>query len=429
MTEDINPYPHNIELECAVLGAVLRSTDALADVRERLTPDDFFYAPHAELFQEFLDGRTTAFTARVNELGASDINALMETVPAQFNLSDGCDTLMDLADRRLVMTTLQAAMTGIEEPQTAMDVAESVIANIQKSVRLSRGGGVTIEESVTTLLKELDSPVDVMTTGISRLDRMGAGFRPGEMTILAGRPSSGKSALALQCAKAVAESGHRVWFASLEMNASSLSMRWLSNVSRVHFGHLRQNELNATEYSRLSDGVTKLTGLPIYIDDRSGLSLGDLRRAMSGQTGLLVVDYLQLLKPPAYARAYRSRTAEVGALSRGLKAIAHDCNVSVLALCQLNRAVEARGGLPHLSDLRDSGEIEQDADLVWMVARDISDENVTDRTVLAIRKFRNGPLGEIDLIFNGEFQLFRERTDGDPVPSGEPDIAEKVRTW
>lgn len=424
-----SPYPHNTALEEAILGSLLRRPETLADVRDRIKPDDFFYAPYAQLFSEFIDGRITTFTARVGDLTSSEINDLMDRIPTGFSLSDACDTLMDIADRRLVMQTLTAAVAGINEPKTAVDVAESVIENIKQSVRLSRGGGITIEESVETLLRELDNPVQVMTTGLPSLDRMGAGFRPGEMTILAGRPSSGKSALALQCAKAVADAGHRVWFASLEMSASSLSMRWLSNVSQVDFGHLRQNDLDQTEYSRLADGVTKLTSLPIYIDDRAGLSLGDLRRAMSGQTGLLVVDYLQLLKPPAFAQAYRSRTAEVGALSRGLKAIAHNCNVSVLALCQLNRAVEARGGLPHLSDLRDSGEIEQDADLVWMVARDISDENVTDRTVLAVRKFRNGPLGEIDMVFNGEYQRFRERTHEDGIPSGEASIDEKVRTW
>ncbi len=422
------PYPHKADLEQAVLGTLLKSPDRVCEVRERLTVDDFFVATHAALFQEILDGRTSPWTARVEELTSQEIADFMEAVPPSFSLSDATEALVDLSDRRSVSQTLHAALLGIEDATTAQAVAEQVIDHIKQAVRLARFGGKPLSEALTALIQEMDCPVDVLPTGLPSLDRLGAGYRPGELTVLAGRPSSGKSALALQSALAVAEAGHPVWVASLEMTASALTMRWLSSTGPVDFGHLRRGDLNDLEYRRIASSVESLSSLPIQIDDRSGLGLGDLRRAMVQRGGLLVVDYLQLLNPPSYTRGYRSRTAEVGTLSRGLKAIAHDCGVSVLALCQLNRAVEARGGLPYLSDLRDSGEIEQDADLVWMLAR-VSDDTVPDRTVLAVRKFRNGPLGEIDLVFDGEYQRFRERTAEDPQPAGESDLKEKVRTW
>ena len=422
-------YPHNPDLERAILGALLTYPERLSEVRERLTADDFFLAPHAELYAEFLEGRTSPFTARVDEMSSADIAAMQDGIPRSFALSDACDSLIDLSDRRAVSQTLQAALIGIEDAATAQDVAESVIGNIRQSVRLARAGGRPLKDAITELMDSLDQPVGVLPTGLPLLDRLGAGYRPGELTVLAGRPSCGKSAFAIQSAKAVAEAGHPVWFASLEMTAAALSMRWISNTGQVDFGHLHRNDLNATEYQRISESVESLSALPIQIDDRSGLGLGDLRRAMVQQEGgLLVVDYLQLLNPPSFARAYRSRTAEVGALSRGLKSIAHDCHVSVLALCQLNRAVEARGGMPYLSDLRDSGEIEQDADLVWMLAK-LEDSDVPDRTVLSIRKFRNGPLGDIDVVFHGGTQRFRERNDHDQQPSKEGSMREKVRTW
>jgi replicative DNA helicase len=424
----MSDVPCNLDLERAVLGTVLKNPELLAELRDRITPDDFLLSAHAQVYSEYLAGRVTPFTVRVEEFDRAGITALMDDLPPSFSLSDACDTLVDLSDRRMIQATLEGALRGIDHPDSAEDVATAVIENIKRSVRASRDSGVTIADAISTMLKEMDDTVDVMPTSLPTLDRIGAGYRPGELTVLAGRPSSGKSAFALQSAKEVAKAGYEVWFASLEMTASSLSMRWLSNASQVDFGHLRTRTMSDVEYHRLSESVETLSALPIRIDDKSGLGLGDLRRAMLGQKGLLVVDYLQLLLPPAHARGYGSRVAEVGAISRGLKAIAHDCQVAVLALSQLNRGVESRGGLPYLSDLRDSGEIEQDADIVSMIHR-IDDPEVENRSVLAVRKFRNGPLAEIELVFDGAVQRFRERQPDDPQPGAVSAMAKKVREW
>ena len=202
-------------------------------------------------------------------------------------------------------------------------------------------------------------------------------------------------------------------------------MRWLASDSALSMLKLREGATySQDEYTRLSASVERLSALPISVDDHPALGLGDLRRAVVGSTGLLVVDYLQLLRPPKEARAYRNRVAEVGALSRGLKANAHDCKVSVLALSQLNRAVESRpNAKPLLSDLRDSGSLEQDADIVLLINRD------EDDTRLHVAKHRNGPVGNIDLIFDGSTQRFRERTDDDPERPERSAVEKAAAAW
>ena len=202
-------------------------------------------------------------------------------------------------------------------------------------------------------------------------------------------------------------------------------MRWLASDAALSMLKLREGaSYSPDEYTRLSSSVERLSALPISVDDHPALGLGDLRKAVVGAPGLLVVDYLQLLRPPKEARAYRNRVAEVGALSRGLKAIAHDCKVSVLALSQLNRAVEHRtNSKPLLSDLRDSGSLEQDADIVLLISRDEED------TTLHVAKHRNGPVGNIDLIFEGATQRFRERIDTDPVRPQKSAIQKAAESW
>jgi replicative DNA helicase len=420
-------YPHDLELERAILGSIMIKPERLGEVRDRISPDDFYRHVHAELYSEYIAGKLTPFTAKT-EMSAAEMSGLMDGIPRSFDLQHATDYLMDLSDRRRIMQTLQAAVAGIDDPDSSEELAATVVQNIKSSVRQARRGGKTLSDAIAEMMSELDYPVGVLPTGFATLDRMGAGYRPGELTVLAGRPSHGKTAWALQSALAVAKAGNAVWFASMEMTSSSLSMRLLSSESSVSFSSLRRSDLDEAEYKRLSESVGSMEGLPMKIDDKSGLSLGDLRRAMAGQAGaLLVVDYLQLLQPPTYARAYRSREAEVGAMSQGLKAIAHDNKCAVLALCQLNRGVEhRRDGVPKLADLRDSGRIEQDADICFIIHRD--DEAIVPTTTLAIRKFRNGPLGQLDLVFDGETQKFHERGPGDPVPQPES-ISAKVKSW
>ena len=208
-------------------------------------------------------------------------------------------------------------------------------------------------------------------------------------------------------------------------------MRWLASDAGVWFSALRGGTLTQTEFTQVSVSVEHLSSLPVTLDDHASIGVGDLRRAMVGAHGLLIVDYLQLVQPPASARG-QTRTQEVGAISRALKGIAHDCRVSVLALSQLNREVEHRGGESRLSDLRDSGELEQDADQVWMIWRPtltLGEEAPEDLAILRVAKHRIGPLGKIELHFDTSRQRFRERSSKDATLPKESSDDSKMKGW
>jgi len=413
---------HSLDLERAILGSILIEPSRLAEVRDRIGPDDFFRFAHADVFRRMLglDGELSPLTIASKEMSVAQLSALTMGMPRGFNLDAACSQLIDFADRRRLQAVYRGAHDTVHDAPSAEEAATILIDQLHQAVRLrSAGGGYSLKTTIQEVITSLDEAVPAVTTGMSTLDQMGAGFRPGELTILAGRPSHGKTALALHIAASAAAEGTPVWFASLEMTRHALATRWLSSNSTVPFSLLRGANLSQTEFARLSVSIEDLSAMPIRVDDHASMGVGDLRRSVAGKEGLLVVDYLQLLQPPASARSYGSRVQEVGAIARGLKAIAHDCKVSVLALSQLNRAVEQRQhGEANLSDLRESGEIEQTADVILFVSRPwINDESeLQDRCILKVAKHRNGPCGRIELCFDGSTQRFRERTSDDPAP-------------
>ena len=360
----------------------------------------------------------------MNEIGLSYLAGLSDGVPKSTNVEHYATVVMDLADRRRIEAVCRRTLHTLSSATDADEALTLLMEELKSSVRGRQEADQSLASALTATLQRLDNPVKATTTGIPALDRMGAGFRPGELTLLAGRPGQGKTALALHMAQAAAAQ-LPVWFASLEMTREALSIRWLASDATLSMLKLREGATyTQEEYTRLSSSVERLSALPISVDDHPAIGLGDLRRAVVGSTGLLVVDYLQLLRPPKEARAYRNRVAEVGALSRGLKAIAHDCKVSVLALSQLNRAVESRpNAKPLLSDLRDSGSLEQDADIVLLINRNEDDIR------LHVAKHRNGPVGNVDLIFDGSTQRFRERTDDDPQRPQQSAIEKAAAAW
>ena len=440
--------PHSLEAEKAVLGAVLIAPKMVRPLLDVLAADDFFRHAHRHIWGAMRachDQEQQADLVSVKAVlslrghlddagGPAYLASLTDGVPRSTDAQHYARVVIEYADRRRLQAVCRE---GVEEFGTASNPAESangVVDQLREAVRGNRGQGVTLKESRAQAMAELDAPTPENQTGFQSLDKLGCRFRPGELTLLSGRPSSGKTALALHLARVVAESGAKVWFASLEMQHTALSMRLLSAQSGVNYLSLRQGEiLENADYAKLSEGVSHLSALPVYVDDAPGMGLGDLRRMVVGEDpGLLVVDYLQLLKPPPSSRAYGNRVQEVGALSRGLKAIAHECGVSVLALSQLSRAVESRGrggGEPQLSDLRDSGELEQDADVCLLMWRPwtYDDSEPEDLTMLKVAKNRNGPTGKVYLSFTGEQQSFRER---DMTLSPPPDIVKTaVKKW
>ena len=439
--------PHDLEAERAVLGGVIISNEGWLEVCDILYPQDFYRHVHRILFRvlgelhaadlpiDFITiKRALERENALDEVGVSYLAGLVDGVPKSTNVRYYADIVADLADRRQLQSVCQQGLLDAQEAKTAEDAATQLVAKAREAVRVRGDTGQSLETAIRHLIQSLDNPVEATPTGLSTLDGLGSGFRPGELTLLAGRPSHGKTALALQLAKAAASAATPlpVWFASLEMTREALTMRWLASDARVWFSALRGGTLTPTEYTKVSASVEHLSSLPIRIDDHASIGIGDLRRSMVGSTGgLLIVDYLQLVQPLRNAK-WQSRTQEVGAISRGLIAIAHDCRVSVLALSQLNREVEHRGGDPRLSDLRDSGELEQDSDQVWLLSRPSLSEGSTapeDLAVLRIAKHRNGPLGKVDLHFDGARQTFRERTAEDvQAPTEAPDES-KMKAW
>lgn len=439
--------PHDLESERAVLGAVIVRNQVLSEVGPLLVEDDFFRHVHQLIWRAMqrLRGQKQAIDfitlkdslhreGTLDEVGISYLSNLADGVPSSLRIQSYVEVVADHADRRRLMAVCRAGLESVEgDLSTATEAATSLVTAVREAVRVRGVNVFTLGDTLTGLMDSLNDPVEPITTGIESLDELGAGFRPGELTLLAGRPSHGKTALALHIAKAAANQGAAVVFASLEMLRDALALRWLASDSAVSFASLRSSRLTPTDFTRVSESIERLTALPITIDDHPTMTVADLRRTVLGQDKacLLIVDYLQLLQPPVRGR-YQNRVQEIGAVSRGLKAIAHDGKVSVLALSQLNRQVETRGGDPWMSDLRDSGELEQDADSIWMVSRPaLHDQtgSAASRCVLKVVKHRNGPLGRVELVFDGETQRFRERDHRDaPIPETSSD-ASKMQTW
>ena len=451
--------PHDLELERAILGIVpVRGAPAYLELAGLITPTDFYRTAHGRLWQTYEQLREAgeeitlhrahqAVTARwPNEWEIAQIAALIDRIPRSFNVRAAADQLRDLADRRRLQALCARMQHEIVQSDSAVAAAGALVGQVRAAVRDNRPTAETLEALVTDWLVQADeTPKEGIRTGLPTLDRWGCGLRPGELVVLAGRPSHGKSALALQLALTAAASdpATATWIVSLEMPGRMLAHRALASEAQIGLQLLRRGTLDEAEYRRVGNAVETLSKLPVLVDAAGRCTLDDLRRHIVDRgPGLLVVDYLQLLQPPAESRRLASRVQEIGALSRGLKAIAAECNFGVLALSQLSRAVEHRSGekSPVLADLRDSGDIEQDADQVWLLWRPSLFEDSAqpdERACLRVAKHRNGPTGTVELLFDAPRQKFVEKaTQCDEPPGGEtaappvePSAAQKAMTW
>ena len=431
--------PHDLEAERAVLGAILVRPDAFREVVDLLAPTDFFRSAHQVVYatmrtlaqrrapidfitiKDLLEQNNT-----VEAVGIPYLASLGDGVPKSTNIRAYAQVVTDHADRRCLIELCRESINALPE-EAPEAVASRMVESIRTAVRVRGASGATLGDILTTVMASLDETVEAVSTGIEALDRLGCGFREGEFTILAGRPSHGKTALALHMARTAAQT-IPVYIASLEMTKDALALRCLASDARVSFGSLRENMLTQTEHTHISQSLERLGALPITIDDHASLTLADLRRAMVATPGLLIVDYVQLLPPPP-GTSSQNRVHQVGALSRGLKSIAHDLKCSVLALSQLNRQVEYRTGEPQSSDLKESGALEQDADRILLITRPylFNDAELPDRCVVKVSKHRNGPLGRAELVFDVHRQLFRKRLPTDPQPEAESSDDRKMR--
>ena len=426
---NIKSLPHNDEAEKSVLGAILIDKDAIISVSEKLTPDDFYndsnnfiYTAMLVLYEERkpIDLLTLTEQLKKNKklkyVESSYLTDLVEQVPTAANvLSYAKIVREDAIKRNLIKAGVEIAELGYGEGNEVKDIldkAESAIFKISQ-------GNVTktfipIRDTLTSSFDRIDELQKTgggmrgVQTGFVDLDNLLSGMQKSNLIILAARPGQGKTALVLNMAQHIAVKEKKgVGIFSLEMSNEELVDRMLIAQSDVDAWRLKTGRLSEDDFSKLSDAMGQLAESPIYIDDTPGLNLNEMRskarrlQMEHDDLSLIVVDYLQLVDP---GKSYDNRVQEVSMVSQALKNLARELNIPVLSASQLNRSVENRGGdrKPQLSDLRESGAIEQDADVVMFIYRPDA-ENVSPMipTKLLIAKHRNGPTGEIDLLFQG----------------------------
>ncbi|MCS6943996.1 MAG: replicative DNA helicase [Sutterellaceae bacterium] len=433
--------PHSIEAEQAVLGGLLLDNTAWDRVADLITAGDFYRHDHRLIYQAI--GRlreadkpadvVTVFESlqsagRADDVGGlAYLTALATNTPSAANIRRYAEIVRDRAILRRLVTIGDEIATAALNPQgrdtrAILDEAESKIFQIAEAGARGRQGFVDMDRLLTQVVERIQElferahPSDVtgVPTGFVDLDSKTAGLQPGDLIVIAGRPSMGKTAFALNIGEHVAiDNGLPVAVFSMEMSASQLALRLLSSVGRIDQQRLRTGRLQEDDWPKLTAAMQKLHEAQLYIDETPALNAMDLRararrlHRTCGKLGLIIVDYLQLMSAVSVGE---NRATEISEISRSLKALAKELNVPVVALSQLNRTVEQRADKrPVMSDLRESGAIEQDADLILFIYRDeVYNPDTPDKGIaeIIIGKQRNGPIGRVSLRFGGEYTRF-----------------------
>jgi len=436
--------PQNIEAEESILGGILIENEAINRVTEILDPDDFYRDAHRKIFNALINlserDEPADLITLTNELrkidqldsigGASYLTSLIDSVPTAANIEYYAKIVKEKAIlRKLIQTSTEIITQSYEDRgdvEVFLDEAERAIFEIsEKRVRPSFYSIREIVKDSFTTIERLFKKKELVTgvpSGFKELDRMTAGFQPSDLIIIAGRPSMGKTAFCLNIAEyAAIENKIPVAIFSLEMSKEQLVIRMLCSQAHVEGTRLRTGYLNESDWPKLTIAAGNLSEAPIYIDDTAALSALELRakaRRLKSEHGLgmLIVDYLQLMKGRARVE---NRQQEISEISRSLKALSKELSIPVIAVSQLSRKTEERtGNRPQLSDLRESGAIEQDADLIIFIYRDEvynrSEDNPNrGKAEVIIGKQRNGPIGKIDLAFLDKFTTFKDLYKGE----------------
>ena len=435
-SENLRIPPQSIPSEQAVLGSIMLRKDAMHEVEDMISPDSFYVEKHKMIFQAMLDlsgknepidmlSLSTKLTEKkmLERVGGNQYLAeIVNTVPSSVNIKH----YAEIVQKKYVLRSLIEAADYVSElafeegedhMDDILDMAEKKIFSVVSSPKNQKYTSLkeALPEAYERLerLHENKGMLRGLPTGFRDLDNMLSGLQKSDLVILAARPSMGKTTLALDIARMTATVHDKsVVVFSLEMSSQQLVDRMLSAESRVNAWNLRTGRLSSDrEFSHLRDSLDKLAKAKIYIDDQPGNSIVRMKalcRRLKIEKGLdlIVVDYLQLMTT---AKNYDSMVSQVTEISRSLKSLAKELNVPVLALSQLSRAVESRGGKPRLSDLRDSGSIEQDADVVMFIHREDKGKEESEKTNIAeilIEKHRNGPTGKIELFFDTKSTTF-----------------------
>jgi replicative DNA helicase len=437
--QNIAVPPHNLEAEKSVLGAVLLDERHLYGllIEEHLRPEHFYREQYGEVFGAMIelhnhdrkiDHLTVAETLRLrgklDEVGGAEaIDELTGWVPAAGHARDYGRIVRDNARLRALLTTsyeIQASVISREAPaRDLLEKAERSVLEVAEDERQKtfRSAAEILHEE-TDKLHRLSIGKTALTgtpSGFKDIDDLTGGFQPGNLVVIAARPSMGKSALVANIAENASLKGHAVALFSLEMSESELAQRFVASQAKIRGEELRRGRVAESKWQTILSACQTLAEAPLWIDDSSDTSVLDVRakarrlhHQVEGGLGLIIIDYLQLMRHEGHVE---SRVQQIGQISRGLKGLARELNVPVIALSQLSRAVEQRGGekKPILSDLRDSGEIEQDADLVMFIYREEYYEKDSERpgeADIIVAKHRNGPVGEVILTFQRDYPKF-----------------------
>ena len=434
--------PQNVDAEMSVLGGMMLSKDAIADVIEILRSADFYRPAHASVYEVVIElfGRGEPADAvtvgaelkKKGELerigGLPYLHTLVATVPTAANAAYYARIVREQAQlRSLVEAGTRIVQLGYTtdgaDVEGLINLAQSQVFAISEQRQTT--DYTTLEEIVPDLYEELernanrDGGLDGVPTGFSELDSKLNGLRAGQMIIIAARPGGGKSTLAMDiCRSAAVHNNMASAYFSLEMNRTELSMRLLAAESKVFLDRMIKGELETRDWQAIARTLDKISQAPLIVDDSPNMTMGEIRaksRRMKQQHGiqLIVIDYLQLLT--SGGKAAESRQQEVSEFSRSIKLLAKELEIPIVAVAQLNRDSERRNDRrPQVADLRESGSLEQDADVVLLIHRDDMFNKDSDRRGLAeiiIGKQRSGPTGTLELEFQGQYARFAESFD------------------
>jgi replicative DNA helicase len=440
-TQHLRPLapPHNLEAEQSVLGAILLADTTLYGlvINEGLKPEHFYREQHAtiyramlQLYEESREIDVLTVTEQLRQAGKLDevggpamVDALAGAAPAAGNVREYARIVHNNALLRRLLTTTQQIQANVynhEAPaRELVEWAERDILEVGHDDRQKdfRSVAEVLHDEVDKLhrLSTQHTSLTGTPSGFKDLDEITGGFQPGNLIVLAARPSMGKSALVTNMAEnAALEHGKPVALFSLEMSEAELAQRFVASQARIKGEELRKGRVAENRWPKILEACQRLSDAPLYLDDSSDIGILELRakarrlhQQSEGGLGLIIVDYLQLMRPDGRVE---SRVEQVGQMSRGLKILARELEVPVIALSQLSRAVEQRHDRkPILSDLRESGQIEQDADLVMFIYREEYYDRESERAGEAdiiVAKHRNGALGDVVLTFQKEYPKF-----------------------
>lgn len=431
--------PQSLDAESSLLGALMLDAEAIVKIADIVSADDFYEQRHRYIYEAakslYDNHRPIDVLTLTDQLkgadildevgGASYITELTNFVPTAAHVEEYANIVATKAmRRRLIRASQDIAELGFNEQKSLQELIETAEQRLFEVSQAGTGQDlVSIEDVLGDSFERLDElhkdkgKIRGVSTGYRDLDNKLAGFQKSDLIVLAARPSMGKTALALNFAQNVAiKAKSSVLFFSLEMSKEQLVDRMLASEAGVDSWNLRTGNLTDQDFEKISHAMGTLGEAPIYIDDTPGLTVSDLRtkarrEAHKRDVGLVIVDYLQLMSGGSRFGGDSNRVQEISEISRGLKGIARELNVPVIALSQLSRSVESRHPqIPQLADLRESGSIEQDADLVMFIYREDYYNPDTERkgiVDLLIKKHRNGPVGQVELFFDNEKQRFR----------------------